>query len=179
MALCNIADGSDEDGYKLEDIPMNLIRNTLLQFVQPNVAAEFMTYYDLMRAVDIDALHNVFSNPKKAPSLLKDKQGKTLRTDIKYYMVNKALSGLDESKMPTPDEMDNFATWIVTGKDESLVAGALAILYKMYPDFKFMIGNPAAKDWPKYKDTWNTYIGMTEILLKELPGLDTDINIDL
>ena len=179
MTLCNIADGSDEDGYKLEDIPMSLIRNTLLQFVQPNVAAEFMTYYDLMKSVDIDALHNVFSNPKKAPSLLKDKDGKTLRTDIKYYMVNKALAGLDESKMPTPDEMNNFAKWIVTGKDESLVAGALAVLYKMYPDFKFMMGNPQAKDWPKYKDTWDTYLGMTEILIKELPGLDADINIDL
>ena len=178
QALCNISDGSEEDGYSLEDIPMNMIRNTLLQYVQPSVATEFMTYYDLTRAIDVDALHNVFNNPSKAPSLQKDKQGKTIRTDIKYYMVNKAISGLDPNTMPTPQQMDNFATWIVTGKDESLVAGALAIFYKMYPDIRYMLGNPACKNWPKYKDTWNTYASMVDILVKALPGLDAEISAD-
>ena len=73
------------------------------------------------------------------------------------------------------DTLEEISANTQSGK----VAGALAVLYKMYPDFKFMMGNPQAKDWPKYKDTWDTYLGMTEILIKELPGLDADINIDL
>lgn len=173
--LAMMANASKDDGYNLDDIPSEYIRFALESTVSPKVATEFMTYYDLTKTIDVDALMNVFDKPEKAPSLKKGRDGKTIRTDIKYYMVNKALSSLDQNpkNFPSVEAMDNFAKWLVTGGDESLGAGALAILYKMYPGFAYKLGNPQCKE--AFPD-WDKYASMVTILIDGLPGLDADID---
>ena len=177
--LYNISCGAEEDGWSLDDVPFNRIQEILLQYVQPEVATEFMTYYKLTRAVDIHALHDVFKNPKKAPDLKKGKDGKDLRTDIKYYMVAKVLSGLDPNKMPEPKEMENLAIWLVTSKDESVAAAALHTLFEMYPDIRFQLGNPECQNLSGYENTWNKYINMTMTLIQGIPGMDKEMDVTL
>ena len=138
-----------------------------------------MTYYKLTRAVDIHALHDVFKNPKKAPDLKKGKDGKDLRTDIKYYMVAKVLSGLDANKMPEPKEMENLAIWLVTSKDESVAAAALHTLFEMYPDIRFQLGNPECQNLSGYENTWNKYIDMTMTIIQGIPGMDKEMDVTL
>ena len=177
--LYNISCGAEEDGWSLDDVPFNRIQEILLQFVQPEVATEFMTYYKLTRAIDIHALHNVFKDPKKAPDLKKGKDGKDLRTDIKYYMVAKVLSGLDTNKMPEPKEMENLAIWLVTSKDESVAAAALHTLFEMFPDIRFQLGNPECQNLSGYETTWNKYIDMTTTLIQGIPGMDKEMDVTL
>lgn len=175
LALCQMSMGSEEDGYSLDEIPDDIIQLTLESFVQPEVAAEFMTYYALTKAIDIDALYKVWDDPKKAPSLLKDKKGKTVRTDLKYYMVSKVLSKLDPNVYPEVQQLDNLAIWLGESKDESVAIAALNILYDMYPMLFMMIGNPrfeGAKDWDKY-------VSMVNILIEKIPGVDKDFDFEI
>lgn len=189
--LYNLSMSAKEDGWSLDDIMtmpgndnrINIIQQILSQYVQPEVAEEFMAYYRLTLAVDIDALHSVWKNPDKAPNLKKGKDGKDLRADIKYYMVSKVLCGLDTNVLPTPEEMANLAKWLVTSKDESVAASACHILFDMYKTdpnkIQFMLGNPDFALMPQYKKTWNKYEEFVQILIAGIPGMDKEINVDL
>lgn len=171
--------GADEDGFSINDLPRKIVQKTLEANVGAAVATEFMTYWDLTRAVDINALNNVYTNPKAAPSLTKGNDGKAIRVDIKHYMVSKVLSQLDPNKMPEPKEMENFATWIATSKDESLAGAAISVLFDMYKNFKLMIGDPESKNIRGNEQTWNKYIRFVEILIEAMPGLDKDFDVDM
>ena len=171
--------GAEEDGFSINDLPRKIVQKTLEANVGSAVATEFMTYWDLTRAVDINALNNVYSNPKAAPSLTRGNDGKAIRVDIKHYMVTKVLAQLDPNKMPEPKEMENFATWIATSKDESLAGAAISVLFDMYKNFKLMIGDPESKNIRGNEQTWNKYIRFVEILIEAMPVLDKDFEVDM
>lgn len=178
-ALAMMYDGAEEDGYDINELPRVIVQKTLEANVGAGVATEFMTYWDLTRAVDINALHNVFTKPESAPSLTKGRDGKSIRVDIKHYMVSKVLSQLDLNKMPEPIQLENFAKWIATSKDESLAGAAISVLFAMYKNIKLMIGDPESKNIKGNEQTWNKYIKFVEILIEAMPGLDKDFDVDM
>ncbi len=164
LTLATMAKTGKEEGFKLEDLNDRMITMVIGAAVGADVARMFMTYYALTKTVDLDALYNVWDNPKKAPKF-------STRMDLNYFMTSRLLSAL--KTIPTPEQYINFCTWICTSKNASLVMQATNVLWDMYPDVRNLNGDPEMQKIDP--DNWDKYVAGVDIILKEFPVLDRDM----
>lgn len=169
-AIKNDPDAAGEDPELIETV----IRQAIQGIVGDKAATEFLTFMKLCDSVDVEALTNVPKDYKKAPKL-----DKSIRTDLKYYMVDVAISALNVDKGCSPAELLNIFSWLGESKDESVAANGWSIIDKLFPDIKFKSGNPELKKYDKYKDHWDDYAKAFETLVKLIPSIDKDITLDL
>lgn len=166
----NDPDAADEDPSDVREF----VKETIKAIVGDKAATAYITFMELCNEIDVNALAQVTKDYKKAPKL-----DKSIRTDLKYYMVDVAISTLTPDKGCSPDELLNLFSWLGESKDESLAANGWSIIRKLFPDIVYKSGNPELKKYDKYKDHWDDYGEAFRKLVKLIPSMDEDIDIDL
>jgi hypothetical protein len=132
VTLAEFANTANGEGYRLEDIPDDLISLALDGCVGTEVSDLFMEYVKLIRTIDIEDLKKVLTVGDKAP--IPKKEGKTFRTDLMYIISTQILSLLPEGKLPDSKTFENVCKWFIKIGDESLFGNFWNMFNNKYID---------------------------------------------
>lgn len=130
--LANFANTAKNEGYRLEDIPEDIICLALDGCVGTQVTNLFMEYVKLIKTIDIEDLKKVLKSGDKAP--LPKKEGNSFRTDLMYIISTQILSLLPEGKLPDSKTFENICKWFIKIGDESLFGNFWNMFNNKYSD---------------------------------------------
>lgn len=169
-AIKNCPDAADADPAMIERICNQAIQ----AIVGDKAATEFIAFMKLCDSVDVEGLTNVTKDYKKAPKL-----DKKIRLDLKYYMVDVAISSLDPTKPMTLDTLMNICSWLGESGDPNVISAGWSKIDNLFPDVKFKCGDERLKNMPRYKDHWDDFAPAFNKLIELCPAADKEIKINI
>lgn len=191
----------DLTGYKIFDLPQDIIREALLSALPVAAVEAFMSFYSIIDKVgDFEKVCSSVWKSGKGPKLSRqDLAAVTL--PLAQIIINSHAQ-----KLPTAKEMENLFTWVASLDSESMASAVLDVIMNTYcqglaKDAKdnFFIMNAIRRDagldaaeekvWKKLWEPWCKTWGITyakfpdyenaiEILIKKYGEVFTTIKID-
>lgn len=166
----NDPDAADEDPADVREF----VNQTIKANVGDKAGTAYITFMELCDSIDVEGLAEVTKNYKKAPKLTKN-----IRLDLKYYMVDVAISTLNPEKPITLNQLMNIFTWLGESGDANVASAGWSKIDALFPDVKFKCGSPQLKNKPRYADHWNDFAPAFEKLTELCPGMDKEIKLDI
>ena len=117
----------DLSGYKIFDLPEDIIREALLSALPVAAVEAFMSFYSVIDKVgDFDRVCNGIWKSGKGPKLSNSDLAK-ITVPLAQIIIN-----AHSQSLPTSKEMENLFKWVVSLDSESMASAVLDVLMNTY-----------------------------------------------